>query len=107
MTFEARNRGDITAAQMRIVATLAIKDSEPEEHEATIDFLPPQSMRRGGFFFQHNPRNGGLDVDRTVTAIPERISSDPQSDTDQTRRRLRWSHRSTLRPANLRQAKQR
>lgn len=60
--FEARNTGDITAAQVRIAAVLSNGQSEPEEHEATIDFLPPQSVRRGGFFFEQDPRNGALNI---------------------------------------------
>lgn len=60
--FQAQNTGDLTAAQVRVVATLSRPLSEPEKHEATIDFLPPQSVRRGGFFFEHDPRDGALEI---------------------------------------------
>jgi uncharacterized protein (TIGR02588 family) len=61
VTFEARNHGDITAAQVRLVARLTTPTGA-EEHEAVLDFVPPQSARRGGFFFENDPRAGVMRI---------------------------------------------
>lgn len=58
--FEARNDGDMTAAELRIVAELSAGSAPPEAHEVTLDFLPPRSTRQGGFFFERDPRIGSL-----------------------------------------------
>jgi uncharacterized protein (TIGR02588 family) len=54
--FAAENAGDKTAADVAIIAELA----NGEHAEARLDFLPPHSVRRGGVFFQTDPRAGAM-----------------------------------------------
>jgi len=49
--FTARNRGDVTAADVEVVATLA----NGTERRASFDYLSPHSERHGGFFFEDDP----------------------------------------------------
>ncbi|MBC7767365.1 MAG: TIGR02588 family protein [Phycisphaerales bacterium] len=55
VAFTARNEGDTTAAMVEITA-----EAGGETHSATIDYLPPRSQRRGGVFFERDPRGGEL-----------------------------------------------
>lgn len=59
----AINQGDITAAQVKLGATLMLPSGETEEREITFDFLPPHSARRGGFLFTQDPRSGALTIE--------------------------------------------
>jgi len=56
LEFAAGNAGDVTAAQVEIVARLA----SGEERRARLDYLPPHSTRRGGFFFESDPRGAEI-----------------------------------------------
>ena len=53
--FLARNRGGATAAGLRIEGELLRDSSVVETGEATLDYLPPFSERRGGLFFREDP----------------------------------------------------
>lgn len=53
--FLARNRGGATAASLRIEGELLQGSSVVETGEATLDYLPPFSERRGGLFFREDP----------------------------------------------------
>lgn len=53
--FTATNTGETTATGLAIRATLTDGEKEVESHEATIDYLPAQSTRGGGFYFEHDP----------------------------------------------------
>lgn len=66
LEIEARNEGELTAANVEITARLA----NGEESAATFDFLPPRSVRRGGFFFAHDPRGADLHISAGGYADP-------------------------------------
>jgi len=53
--FVARNEGDTTAAMVEISG-----EAGGETHSATLDYLPPRSERRGGLFFESDPRASEL-----------------------------------------------
>lgn len=55
LTFTARNVGSTTAAALKVKALLLDGDRVVEERETTIDYLPAQSERGGGFFFTNDP----------------------------------------------------
>jgi uncharacterized protein (TIGR02588 family) len=61
LEFSARNESDITAADIAVIAELRSGDYV-EEREAHFDYLPPRSERRGGFFFETDPRAGALEL---------------------------------------------
>jgi uncharacterized protein (TIGR02588 family) len=52
---EARNSGDETAAELTVEGTVERPGQEPETSEVTFDFVPPDSVREGGLFFQADP----------------------------------------------------
>ena len=54
--FEARNRGGQTAASVIIRGELERFGVTLETAEATLDYLPPGSMRAGGLLFRRDPR---------------------------------------------------
>lgn len=52
----ALNQSDSTAAELKLAGTL-FQDEEPvETSQITFDYLPAQSQRKGGLFFQYDPR---------------------------------------------------
>ena len=53
--FSATNAGGQTAAEVVIEGTHSA-EAEEEKSQATFDFLPPRSERRGGLLFRHDPR---------------------------------------------------
>ena len=55
LRFAARNEGDVTAADVDVIARL-----NGEEHAARFDYLPPHSKRRGGFFFERDPHGARI-----------------------------------------------
>ncbi len=61
--FIARNKGGLTGAGVRLVATLTIGGAIAEEREAQLDYLPVGSIRRGGFIFQKDPNLGVLKIE--------------------------------------------
>jgi len=60
--FEAHNAGSEAAAQVTIEGVLSRPGVEPERSEVTLAYLPGQSERGGGLFFQADPRRGELSV---------------------------------------------
>jgi uncharacterized protein (TIGR02588 family) len=60
--FEAYNAGDEAASQITIEGVLTRPGGEPERREVTLAYLPGQSERGGGLFFEADPRRGDLDV---------------------------------------------
>ena len=60
VTLTVVNEGDIIAAGVTVVGQLSDGDTLIEEREMTFDYVPPQSTRRGGLFFSHDPSNGTL-----------------------------------------------
>jgi len=61
MEFSARNESDATAADVSVIAELD-SGGEMQTREARFDYLPPRSERRGGFFFDSDPRAGALEL---------------------------------------------
>jgi uncharacterized protein (TIGR02588 family) len=59
LEFSARNNSDVTAADIAVVAELR-SGADVQHREARFDYLPPHSERRGGFFFESDPRQGAL-----------------------------------------------
>jgi len=57
---EARNVGGSPAAGVLVEGELERGDAPPETAEANFDFIPDHSARRGGLFFQTDPRQGRL-----------------------------------------------
>ena len=61
LEFTARNESDVTAADIAVVAELRAGE-ETQHREARFDYLPPRSERKGGFFFESDPRAGALEL---------------------------------------------
>lgn len=57
---EARNVGGSPAAGVLVEGELERGDAPPETAEANFDFIPDHSARRGGLFFETDPRLGRL-----------------------------------------------
>lgn len=66
----AHNRGDETAAQVKITGRLKQDETVVEEAEFTLDYVPPHSERGGGLFFRHDPRRLTLELAATGYAQP-------------------------------------
>jgi len=60
--FDARNEGNQTASGLVVRATLFQGETEIETSEVTIDYLPTDSTRSGGFFFKHDPQAYSLEL---------------------------------------------
>jgi uncharacterized protein (TIGR02588 family) len=60
--FRATNDGDATAAQVLVQGELRGDAGTVERSEATIDFVPARSWRRGGLVFGQDPRGGRVEV---------------------------------------------
>ena len=61
LEFTARNESDVPAADIAVVAELRAGE-ETQHREARFDYLPPRSERKGGFFFESDPRAGALEL---------------------------------------------
>ena len=59
---EARNVGGSPAAGVLVEGELRPSNGEAETAEASFDFIPDHSSRRGGLFFQTDPRQGRLSL---------------------------------------------
>lgn len=60
--FAARNRArTATAAQLRIEGRLTVAGTT-ETAEATLDYVPARSVKRGGLYFGSDPRRGKLEL---------------------------------------------
>ena len=62
VVLRAVNRGDSTAADVKVEATLVRGGNVVETTELTFQYLPPNSERKGGVFFENDPRTGELKV---------------------------------------------
>lgn len=62
VTVEAKNVGGSPAAQVLVEGELMQGDGPPETAEASFDFIPDHSSRRGGLFFETDPRLGRLSL---------------------------------------------
>jgi uncharacterized protein (TIGR02588 family) len=60
--FQARNHGHLTAAQVTVEGELMDGERSVEASEAVLDYVPVESVRRGGLFFTHDPRAHRLQV---------------------------------------------
>ena len=56
------NRGQATAAQVAVEGTLSRDGEVVETSEATFDYVPSGSRRRGGLFFAADPRDHDVAV---------------------------------------------
>jgi uncharacterized protein (TIGR02588 family) len=56
VTVSAENRGDRTAADVKLEGALMKGGATVEKSEMSFQYLPPRSKRRGGLFFTHDPR---------------------------------------------------
>ncbi len=54
--FVAENSGDATAAGVLVEGTVTLPDGTKAAGEATLDYVPAQSARRGGIFLTEDPR---------------------------------------------------
>ena len=68
--FVATNSGEVTATGLIVRAVLTDGDRDVESREITIDYLPTQSSRRGGFFFKQDPTRYKLAVAATAYMEP-------------------------------------
>lgn len=59
---EARNVGGSPAAGVLVEGELERGDAPPEIAEASFDFIPDHSARRGGLFFETDPRQSRLSL---------------------------------------------
>ena len=63
---EAENRGETTASTVEVEGTLTPSDQQDaapiETSMTTFDYIPSQSSRRGGLFFQADPNQFLLEV---------------------------------------------
>jgi uncharacterized protein (TIGR02588 family) len=57
--FTVTNHGGMTAAEVIVEGELRT-EGKPERSEATFDYVPGQSKRRGGLFFTTDPAKGAL-----------------------------------------------
>lgn len=60
--YRARNRGTLTLVDLHVSARVFDGSTERERAEATIDFLPGESSRKGGFYLREDPRKYRLDI---------------------------------------------
>lgn len=60
--FRARNRGNSTAAGLGVEGELKSDTGTVETSEATVDYVPGHSERRGGLFFTEDPRRYTLEL---------------------------------------------
>ena len=58
----ATNRGDRTAANVKVEASLKAPAGVVETSEMSFTYLPPRSERRGGLFLRRDPRKFELSV---------------------------------------------
>lgn len=67
---EVRNVGGATAAEVVVRGELTIPGAPEETSEATIDYVPPRSMRKGVLLFRGDPDGGTLVLSVRGFALP-------------------------------------
>lgn len=60
--FTVKNTGGQTAAAVQIEGELKTAAQIAETAEATLDYAPAGSIRRGGLFFKQDPQNSDLQI---------------------------------------------
>ncbi|HEX7046354.1 MAG TPA: TIGR02588 family protein [Gammaproteobacteria bacterium] len=70
VTFEAQNLGGETASGVVITGELSRWGIITESTDITLDFIPAKSSRRGGLFFQHDPRKADLALAPSGYVLP-------------------------------------
>lgn len=60
--FHAENRGHRTAAGVKVEGRLREGEQSVETSEAVLDYVPGESVRRGGLFFRADPRAYRLEL---------------------------------------------
>jgi uncharacterized protein (TIGR02588 family) len=60
--FRARNHGHTTAAVVKVEGELREGERTVESSEAVLDYVPGESVRRGGLFFRADPRAYRLEL---------------------------------------------
>lgn len=60
--FSALNKGSETIAEVAIEAELKAGGEKTETKQVTLHYLPSHSVRKGGFFFQNDPRQFDLQM---------------------------------------------
>lgn len=68
--FDVRNAGGTTASSVVITGELTRFGLVTESATATIDFIPAESIRRGGLFFRHDPRETTLRITPSGYVVP-------------------------------------
>lgn len=68
--FVARNSGSRTAAAVQAEARLLRNGRLVEQARATLDYVPANSRKEGGFWFTNDPRQGELTLDVTGYQLP-------------------------------------
>lgn len=58
--FSARNKGEQTAASVKIKGELFVNNKEVEQASVTLQYLAPKSQADGSFYFQRDPRQADL-----------------------------------------------
>jgi uncharacterized protein (TIGR02588 family) len=60
--YSAHNRGTQTLAHMHLKAEIVAGTTVMDEAQSTLDFLPGQSSRSGGFYLREDPRRYRLEI---------------------------------------------
>jgi uncharacterized protein (TIGR02588 family) len=68
--FVAVNRGDRTAAAVKVLGELKLDGRVVETSEADLDYVPARSRREGGLFFSRDPADFELTLRATGYAAP-------------------------------------
>lgn len=53
---DVRNTGDRTAAALTLEGELELPGGKKETSDVSLDYVPSNSHRRAGFFFEHDPQ---------------------------------------------------
>lgn len=68
--FEARNLTQSTASAVEVEATLEIPGSSSVNSKVTLDYVPGNSVRKGGVYLPSNPADGKLTLRATGYSDP-------------------------------------
>lgn len=68
--FRAENNGGSTAADVSVKGEIQDAGGNRETSEATLDYVPAHSNRRGGLFFDSDPRQARLELRATSFQEP-------------------------------------
>lgn len=69
-SFRVTNTGDEAAATVRIIGSLMDGVAIVETSEASLDYVPARSERRGALLFSHDPRQHDFTVRPAGYAVP-------------------------------------